>query len=86
MPVPPTFLDTIKISVAEAAEGVQALFYQISREAKMVYKGERPLDAPFVIMAVMILLFFGLVIGTFAAVFTGPRPEAKKVGADKKKK
>ena len=72
VPVPPTFVELAKSQIAEAKEGVQALFYQILKEVEAVSKGQKPLDAPFIVMMSMILLFFGVVILTFASVFTGP--------------
>lgn len=86
MPVPPTFVELAKSQVAEFKEGVQALFYQIVKEVEAVYKGEKPLDAPFIVMMSTILLFFGVVILTFASLFTGfPASQADKVATAAKK-
>lgn len=86
VPVPPTFVEFAKSQVAEVVEGVQALFYQIVKEVEAVKKGEKPLDAPFVVMMSMILLFFGVVILTFTSIFTGPAaPKAEKAAAAAKK-
>jgi hypothetical protein len=86
VPVPPTFVELAKSQVAEFKEGVQALFYQIVKEVEAVYKGEKPLDAPFIVMMSTILLFFGVVILTFASLFTGfPASQADKAATAAKK-
>lgn len=88
MPIPPTFVELVKSQIAELKEGVEALFYQIVKEVEAVSKGERPLDAPFIVMMSMVFLFFGVVILTFASLFTGPAAslEDKAVIDAKKKK
>lgn len=78
VPEPPTFMDIVKAQVNDATESVQALYYQIMREVNQVYKGEKPLDAPFIMMMAMVLIFFILVLLTFAAIFTGPKGEVEE--------
>lgn len=73
VPLPPTFVDLVKSQVAEATEVLKAMYVQILKEVQLVAKGEKPADAPFLVMIAMILVFFCLVVLTFAAIFTGPR-------------
>lgn len=55
------------------------------KEVQTVAKGEKPADAPFLVMVAMIIAFFGLVILTFAAIFTGPRGATGAEAAAQKK-
>jgi hypothetical protein len=73
VPMPPTFIDLVKSHVNEAIEMVKAMYVQVLKEVQLVAKGEKPADAPFLVMVAMILVFFCLVVLTFAAIFTGPR-------------
>ncbi|TFJ81040.1 hypothetical protein NSK_007683 [Nannochloropsis salina CCMP1776] len=86
VPVPPTFLGKIKLQLDEVTEGLQALCYQIVREVQAVYKGERPIDTPFIVMMTVIFLFFGVIVLSFAALFTGPvAPNGKRAKQSTKK-
>lgn len=85
VPLPPTFVDLVKSQVAEAIEVLKAMYVQILKEVQLVAKGEKPADAPFLVMVAMILVFFCLVVMTFAAIFTGPRGASEAEEEAKKK-